>query len=73
MKLRIREDTRRVFFVENMIETFVTSTEDLIRHVTNGMNKRAMAATKMNELSSRSHSVLMVTVSQRHVETQVVK
>ncbi|CCI48622.1 unnamed protein product [Albugo candida] len=56
-----------------MIEAFVTSAEDLMHLVTDGIKRRAMAATKMNERSSRSHSVLLVTLSQKNVDTGVVK
>ena len=41
--------------------------------MSNGAKNRATAATGMNEGSSRSHSVFMVTVTQRHLETGSTK
>ncbi|KAL0584031.1 hypothetical protein ABG067_006128 [Albugo candida] len=73
VKLQIRENKRGDFFIENVVEMSVKSPEEFMDYVIEGNNKRAIAATKMNERSSRSHTILMVTVSQRHVETQVVK
>ncbi|KAL0583560.1 hypothetical protein ABG067_006478, partial [Albugo candida] len=73
VKLQIRENKRGDFFIENVVEMSVKSPQEFMDYVMKGNNKRAIAAIKMNKRSSRSHTILMVTVPQRHVETQVVK
>ena len=71
VKLQIRENKRGDFFIENVVEMSVKSPEEFMDYVIEGNNKRAIAATKMNERSSCSHSVLMVTVSQKKIDIQV--
>lgn len=47
----------------------MTNERELLKCMTDGHKSRATAATGMNEGSSRSHSVLTVTVQQRNTET----
>lgn len=50
-----------------------TTHEELLDVVRMGSANRAVAATGMNEGSSRSHSVLIITIFQRHVKTKSSK
>mmetsp|Transcript_21634 Transcript_21634/g.64773 ORF Transcript_21634/g.64773 Transcript_21634/m.64773 type:complete len:721 (+) Transcript_21634:257-2419(+) len=67
--LQIREDPNLGIYVAGCTEAFVTNEHELLRCMTDGHKSRATAATGMNEGSSRSHSVLTVTVQQRNTET----
>ncbi|CAI5721698.1 unnamed protein product [Peronospora effusa] len=73
VNLQVREDTQRGIFVEGMTEMCVTSDEELLAAMRAGAANRAVAATGMNEGSSRSHSVFMVTLFQRNLENQATK
>uniref|UniRef100_M4C178 Kinesin-like protein n=1 Tax=Hyaloperonospora arabidopsidis (strain Emoy2) TaxID=559515 RepID=M4C178_HYAAE len=73
MNLQVREDAQRGIFVEGMTEMCVTSDEELLAAMRVGAANRAVAATGMNEGSSRSHSVFMVTLFQRNLENQATK
>ncbi|CEG50308.1 kinesin heavy chain [Plasmopara halstedii] len=73
VNLQVREDAQRGIFVEGMTEMCVTSDEELLATMRAGATNRAVAATGMNEGSSRSHSVFMVTLLQRHLENQATK
>uniref|UniRef100_A0AAV1VE09 Kinesin-like protein n=1 Tax=Peronospora matthiolae TaxID=2874970 RepID=A0AAV1VE09_9STRA len=73
MNLQVREDAQRGIFVEGMTEMCVTSDEELLAAMRAGAANRAVAATGMNEGSSRSHSVFMVTLFQRNLENQATK
>ncbi|CAI5722136.1 unnamed protein product [Hyaloperonospora brassicae] len=73
VNLQVREDARRGIFVEGMTEMCVTSDEELLAAMRAGAANRAVAATGMNEGSSRSHSVFMVTLFQRNLENQATK
>lgn len=73
VNLQVREDAQRGIFVEGMTETCVTSDDELLTTMREGAANRAVAATGMNEGSSRSHSVFMVTLFQRHVESGATK
>lgn len=54
-------------------EICVTTDEELIDVVRDGAVNRSVAATGMNEGSSRSHSALTITLKQRNLETQGTK
>lgn len=73
VNLQVREDVQRGIFVEGMTEVCVTSDDELLATMRAGAMNRAVAATGMNEGSSRSHSVFMVTLYQRHLATQATK
>lgn len=73
VNLQVREDAQRGIFVEGMTETCVTSDEELLATMREGASNRAVAATGMNEGSSRSHSVFIVTLFQRHLENGATK
>ena len=68
--LQIRQDPNLGVHVAGCTESFVTNEEELLRCLTSGHKSRATAATGMNEGSSRSHSVLSITVMQRNIETE---
>ncbi|GLD99506.1 hypothetical protein PINS_up008232 [Pythium insidiosum] len=73
VNLQVREDTQRGIFVEGMTEISVTSDDELLSTMRDGAANRAVAATGMNEGSSRSHSVFMVTLFQRNLVNQATK
>ena len=60
--LAIREDRRRGVFVEGLSEWVVRSPEAVRLLMDRGAQQRATGATRMNELSSRSHAVFVVVV-----------
>ena len=71
--LSVREDPRLGIYVAGVTEEYVTCEEELLEVMRIGTTNRATAATGMNEGSSRSHSVFMVTVQQRNLETNSTK
>lgn len=62
--LQIREDKKRGVFVEGLSEWAVRSPSDIYTLLERGASSRATASTKMNDVSSRSHAVFVVTVEQ---------
>jgi len=62
--LQIREDKKRGVFVEGLSEWAVRSPSDIYTLLQRGASSRATACTKMNDVSSRSHAVFVVTVEQ---------
>lgn len=61
--IRIREGDQKVV-VENLTEEFVTSTSELLEVMRRGNSARSVASTRMNEESSRSHSVFTLKIEQ---------
>lgn len=60
--LDIKKDPRGTVKVDNAVEIEVASPEDLQKTIQMGMDRRHVAATKMNADSSRSHLIFIVTI-----------
>jgi len=65
--LQIREDPRRGVFVHSH-EEIVTNFDDLLKVLVYGDKSRTFASTGMNERSSRSHTILRITIESREKE-----
>jgi hypothetical protein len=62
--LQIREDKKRGVFVEGLSEWAVRTPHEIYALMQRGAAARATAATKMNDVSSRSHAVFIMIVEQ---------
>lgn len=71
-KLRLRESPTGVW-IEDVTETYVVSHNEVFDIMEKGNGNRAISATNMNSESSRSHSVFIITVGQRDVNTGAKK
>eukprot|EP00658_Telonema_sp_P-2_P044156 TRINITY_DN3200_c0_g5_i3.p1 TRINITY_DN3200_c0_g5~~TRINITY_DN3200_c0_g5_i3.p1 ORF type:complete len:525 (-),score=138.52 TRINITY_DN3200_c0_g5_i3:125-1699(-) len=63
--LRIREHKDYGFYVEGVTKRNITSPEEALHVLEQGTSGRMVAATAMNDESSRSHAVFTVTVERR--------
>ncbi|CAG9317839.1 unnamed protein product [Blepharisma stoltei] len=63
-KLKIREDKARGVYLEGLTEVYVSSGEEVYELLEYGNSNRVVGFTRMNERSSRSHSIFTLTVSQ---------
>ncbi len=72
-ELVIREDKIKGVYIAGVTEATVQSYEELLNIMTTGSTNRAVAATKMNEGSSRSHSVFSITVTLKNTSTLLTK
>jgi kinesin family member 5 len=71
--LMVREDKAKGIYIAGVTEEYVTSEDELLGIMAAGAINRAVAATGMNEGSSRSHSVFSITVTQRDVSNATTK
>ncbi|CAD8081819.1 unnamed protein product [Paramecium sonneborni] len=71
--LKIKEDRLRGIFVQNLTEIKVESPEEMKQVMQTGSNNRTIAATRMNERSSRSHSLFQIQVSEKNLKTDSSK
>lgn len=62
--MRIRQDKNKGIYVQNSIEKFVYTSEDILSTIDEGAKHRAVSATALNHVSSRSHAVLTLNISQ---------
>jgi len=65
MNYEIREDSSGNVFVKDLALIPVTTTEEVMSVIALGMRVRAVAETRMNSSSSRSHTIFTITVVQR--------
>ena len=62
--LNIREDSIKGIYVDGASERYVGCPNDVLALLEVGSENRAVAATNMNEHSSRSHSIFILTINQ---------
>ncbi len=62
--LQIREDKKKGVFVENLSEWAVRTPGDIYTLLQRGAINRTTSSTKMNDVSSRSHAVFVITIEQ---------
>lgn len=63
--LQIRQDTRQGVFVEGCCQEYVASADELLQLVRFAETNRVTGVTGMNDASSRSHMVVMITITMR--------
>ncbi len=61
--MNVRENVRSGFYVEGLTEFVIREYDDFNRLIQKGLNSRITGFTKMNAKSSRSHSVLDISLS----------
>ena len=64
VNLNIREDSIKGIYVDGASERYVGCPNDVLALLEMGSANRAQAATNMNEHSSRSHSIFILTINQ---------
>src|SRR3984957_16824544 len=67
--LPIHEEKNRGVYVKGLLELYVSSVDEVYEVMRRGAMTRAVAATNMNQESSRSHSIFVITITQKNVET----
>jgi len=68
MDLKIRENKDKSVYIEGVTEEYVTCADDVIRVMDTGSANRKVAATNMNDVSSRSHSIFVWNVEQKNLQ-----
>ncbi|KAF2116415.1 P-loop containing nucleoside triphosphate hydrolase protein [Lophiotrema nucula] len=67
--LPVHEEKNRGVYVKGLLEVYVSSVMEVYEVMRRGGTARAVAATNMNQESSRSHSIFVVTITQKNLET----
>ena len=65
--LMIREDSKRGVYVEGLSEWVVRTPADVYDLMSRGSQARTTGATKLNELSSRSHAIFILVVEKSYL------
>jgi len=67
VNLKIREDKTRGIYIEDVTESYVSDENDVYDFMRYGHCNRATSTTNMNESSSRSHCIYMLTIHQNNL------
>ena len=67
--LPVHEDKQRGVYVKGLHEFYVSSVGEVYVILDRGGQSRAVAATNMNQESSRSHSIFVIEVTQKNMES----
>ena len=71
--LQVHEEKNKGVYVKDLLEIYVSSVEEVYEVMRRGGAARATAATNMNQESSRSHSIFVLTITQKNVESRSTK
>ncbi|KAI8061432.1 kinesin heavy chain [Gongronella butleri] len=71
--LPIHEDKAKGVYVKGLMEVYVSSTEEMYQVMKSGGNNRVVGYTNMNAESSRSHSIVLITITQKNLDTGAAK
>lgn len=73
VNLQIHESKEKGIYIENLSEYYVSNEQELLDYIKIGNQNRTIASTNMNDTSSRSHSMVILSISQRNVVDNGVK
>lgn len=71
--LPVHEEKNRGVYVKGLLEVYVSSVDEVYEVMRRGGQARAVSATNMNQESSRSHSIFVITVSQKNISNGSLK
>ncbi|CAG8457193.1 6083_t:CDS:10 [Paraglomus brasilianum] len=71
--LPIHEEKNRGVYVKGLLEVYVSSVEEVYEVMKRGGQARVVAYTNMNAESSRSHSIFVITITQKNLQDGSVK
>lgn len=69
MNLKVHESREKGVYVGNASEYYVSSSDEILHLLKVGWTNRSVGETNMNKFSSRSHSIFVITIGQRNLET----
>ncbi|KAJ3365965.1 hypothetical protein GGF32_007465 [Allomyces javanicus] len=69
-KLRVREHPMLGPYVEDLTKMIVTSSDGVLRLIDTGNQLRTVASTQMNDVSSRSHAVFQIILTQKKYDEE---
>lgn len=71
--LQIHEEKSRGVYVKGLSDYYVGSAKEVYEIMRQGASSRMVTATNMNAESSRSHSIFLISINQRHTESGAQK
>ena len=73
VNLSVREDKNKGLYIEDLSEHYVINHEEVLEIMNAGNQNRVTGKTNMNEHSSRSHSIFIMTIHQTNIKDLTAK
>ncbi|EAR93873.2 kinesin motor catalytic domain protein (macronuclear) [Tetrahymena thermophila SB210] len=64
-ELKIKENVQKGIYVQGLTQTSIANQDELIQLINIGYNTKRTRETRLNEYSSRSHTIFMIEIQQR--------
>lgn len=71
--LQVHEEKSRGVYIKGLSDYYVGGRDEVFHHMRRGGNNRKVSSTNMNAESSRSHSIFLVTIQQKNLDTGTQK
>ena len=71
--LVIKESPSRGIFIDNLSEVYLSSIDDFLYYAEIAESNRKVGETKLNQNSSRSHSIMIIEVTQQFKKENIIK
>jgi kinesin family member 5 len=68
VNLQVKEDRQRGIYIKDLTERYIGSEEEVYEIMKIGNHNRKTASTTMNDTSSRSHSIFIMTIAQNNLD-----
>lgn len=62
--LKLRQHNTKGIYIQGIKEKLVYNSQDIISTINEGLKQRVVSSTALNSVSSRSHSILIITITQ---------
>ena len=73
ININLKEDNLKKIYLENLSEHYVYTPEDIFSLLERGNNNRAKSHINLNEYSSRSHYIFILTIFQNNKKDKIIK
>ena len=71
--LQIHESKEKGVYIDNLSEYYVSNENEVYDYIKIGNQNRTVSSTNMNDTSSRSHSIVIMSIIQRNIKDNAIK
>ena len=71
--LKIKESPTKGIFVDKLSEIYISNLDEFMNYIEIAQNNRKTSETKLNQNSSRSHSILILEITQHNLSENLIK
>ena len=71
--MQIHESKEKGVYIDNLSEYYVSNENEVYDYIKIGNQNRTVSSTNMNDTSSRSHSIVIMSIIQRNIKDNAIK